>query len=90
MARKKPKSADGGLDENPAFPVTAEERHRMIAEAAYYRALHRGFSGGSSDDDWLQAEREVNHALLKPTSGRRKSGATSPGKQAASAIAENR
>lgn len=32
MARKKPKAAHGGLDENPAFPVTAEERHRMIIQ----------------------------------------------------------
>ncbi len=33
----------------------------QIAEAAYYRALHRGFAQGFDLDDWLQAELEVRH-----------------------------
>ncbi len=41
---------------------TAEERQRMIAEAAYFRALNRGFNGGDPVDD-LAAEREINAAL---------------------------
>ncbi len=44
--------------------VSAEERQRMIAEAAYYRALNRGFNGGDPLDDWLAAEREINQGLL--------------------------
>lgn len=40
--------------------VAGEERRRMIAEAAYYRALNRGFNGGNPVDDWLAAEREIN------------------------------
>lgn len=30
--------------------------HALIAEAAYYRAEHRGFAPGHELDDWLQAE----------------------------------
>lgn len=44
-------------------PVTAEERWRMIAEAAYYRAEHRGFVGGDMADDWLQASAEIDNML---------------------------
>lgn len=35
----------------------------MIAEAAYFRALARGFQGGDPIDDWLAAEAEVNRLL---------------------------
>lgn len=59
--------------------VSPEERQRMIAEAAYYRALQRGFSGGDAIEDWLIAEREVDERLLRssrqmkqpPTAGMR-------------------
>lgn len=44
--------------------VGDEVRHRMIAEAAYFRAKHRGFSPGHELDDWLAAENEVDTALL--------------------------
>lgn len=43
-----------------------EEQHCLIAEAAYYRALARGFAPGCEVDDWLQAEAEVNHVLRMP------------------------
>ncbi len=44
----------------------AAERERMIAEAAYFRAERRGFSGGDSVTDWLAAEKEVDHRLRQP------------------------
>jgi hypothetical protein len=47
-----------------AAPVSADDRRRMIAEAAYYHALDRNFQGGDPTDDWLLAEREVNQRLL--------------------------
>lgn len=37
-----------------------EDRHRMIAEAAYLIAEGRGFQGDMALDDWLQAEAEVD------------------------------
>ena len=40
--------------------ITAEERYKMIQEAAYYRALERGFEGGNPVEDWLNAELEID------------------------------
>jgi hypothetical protein len=37
-----------------------EERHRRIAEAAYYRAERRGFTPGYEEEDWIAAEREID------------------------------
>ncbi len=42
--------------------LTPADRHRMTAEAAYYRAERRGFSPGHELDDWLWAEHEVDLA----------------------------
>lgn len=39
--------------------VSADERWRMIAEAAYLRAERRGFVPGRDLDDWLVAEQEI-------------------------------
>lgn len=38
-----------------------EDYQRRVAEAAYYRALERGFQGGDPVDDWLQAEQEIHN-----------------------------
>lgn len=43
--------------------VTPEERHRMISEAAYHLAEHRGFEGGDPHADWLAAEAEIDRRL---------------------------
>ncbi len=43
---------------------TAQERYRMIAEAAYYRAERSGFMGDPVRD-WIEAEREINAMLGK-------------------------
>jgi len=32
----------------------------MIAEAAYFRALRRGFASGGEVQDWLEAEADVD------------------------------
>ncbi len=44
-------------------PASNEERARLIAEAAYYRAQARGFEPGQELEDWLQAEVEIDRAL---------------------------
>lgn len=46
-------------------PVSSEERRRMIAEAAYFRALNRGFQSGDINDDWYRAEAQIGAALDK-------------------------
>jgi hypothetical protein len=64
MVRKKV-TAEAPTDPTAAVQprVTPEERRRMVAEAAYFRALDRGFQGGDPVDDWLAAEREINRLL---------------------------
>jgi len=36
---------------------------RMIAEAAFFIAEHRGFVSGQEESDWLQAEMDVEDVL---------------------------
>lgn len=50
--------------QGPAHPD--DERQRMIAEAAYFRALSRGFTGGDPMQDWIVAEREISRLLPGP------------------------
>ena len=45
--------------------VSSEERERMVREAAYLRAERRGFCGGSAEQDWLDAEYEVDTRLAQ-------------------------
>jgi hypothetical protein len=44
-------------------PPQEPDWHRMIAEAAYYLAQKRGFSGGHALDDWLAAEQQVRWVI---------------------------
>ncbi len=45
-------------------PSFHEDRHASIAEAAYFRAEHRGFAAGHELEDWLAAEEEVDQRLM--------------------------
>jgi hypothetical protein len=51
----------------PGQPVSADERRRLITEAAYFRANERGF-GSDPIGDWLVAEKEVDAALSRRNS----------------------
>lgn len=68
-----PKSA-AKPSEAPAKPAAAKpaaakpspaERTKMIAEAAYYLAQKRGFSGGNELADWTAAEKQVDALIAK-------------------------
>lgn len=50
--------------------VDAEQRRRMIAEAAYFRAEHRGFVQGDPLEDWLAAEAQVDDMLRSRAPGK--------------------
>ena len=39
--------------------ISAEERERLIARVAYFRAEKRGFAPGNELQDWVEAEAEV-------------------------------
>lgn len=43
--------------------VSAEQRHEMIAVAAYLRAERRGFSPGREVEDWLEAAASIDTML---------------------------
>ena len=54
--------------ETGSAAIGAEERERMIEEAAYARYARRGFAQGHDLEDWLVAEAHVDKII----SGRRK------------------
>jgi hypothetical protein len=43
--------------------VKPEERHHMIATAAYFRAEQRGFSCGCAKEDWIHGEAQIDAML---------------------------
>ena len=49
--------------------VDPQQRAALIARAAYFRAMHRGFAPGHEVADWLAAEAEVDAELLQGTAG---------------------
>ena len=53
--------------------ITADQRLRMIAEAAYFRAERRGFRSGDPTMDWIQAEAEIDYLLKACIGGIRQS-----------------
>jgi hypothetical protein len=60
--RREPASASMDAAGRPTM-ITAEERYRMISEAAYYRAERRGFTGNGAIEDWLAAEASIDAML---------------------------
>ena len=58
MSRKEAARASSALT-----GVTGQERHQLIAEAAYYRAERRSFIPGYELEDWLSAESEIEMKL---------------------------
>jgi hypothetical protein len=45
--------------------ITPGERHRRIAEAAYFKAEQHGFSGRDPAQDWYEAEAEIEALLAR-------------------------
>ena len=65
MAMKAPRKGKPEVRESqaeqPLSDSSADERRRArIAEAAYHIAERRGFQGGTENEDWLEAERQVD------------------------------
>lgn len=53
----------GGVSPLSALCLERSMRHELIAQAAYFRAKHRGFEPGHELEDWQAAESEVDLAL---------------------------
>lgn len=69
MAKEKSHRSMSQMSTGPIRPdksVSPEERHRLIEQAAYFRAQQRSFNGGDPVEDWLVAEREINRPLPSP------------------------
>lgn len=60
------KSQPGPSASAQKMPVTPEQRYQMIAEAAYFRAEKRGFVGGDTALDWVEAEAEIDRIIQQP------------------------
>ena len=58
VARKAPKKLTNGHG-----LISAEQRYQLICNAAYFRAERRGFIGGSAEQDWCEAEIEIDQSL---------------------------
>ena len=43
--------------------ISSDAVSRMVSETAYFIACDRGFSGGSPEEDWIEAERRVSRML---------------------------
>jgi hypothetical protein len=56
---------DGTLD-----PLDPDLRHRLVSETAYRHLAERGYAEGYERDDWLEAETEVDHTVVKPATPR--------------------
>jgi hypothetical protein len=72
--RASTKSIDNDVPDMPFQEGAHDEldsdlRHRLISEAAYFLYAQRGFLDGYDQDDWLQAETQVDNAILNPASG---------------------
>lgn len=63
---KPPRAAPPRPRAKKASAVSAEERSRLIAETAYFKAEQRGFAEGGELDDWIEAEAEVDALLNAP------------------------
>jgi hypothetical protein len=70
-AKKVATPAKAAPKKSPAKPKITPDQYRAYIEvAAYHIAERRGFVGGNAQDDWAQAEAEINRLLsegiLKP------------------------
>lgn len=63
QTRKGKKTGNEDAHHELMVSVSTQERHCMVAEAAYLLAEQRGFQGDSALADWLRAETEVNTRL---------------------------
>jgi hypothetical protein len=62
--------------------VTPQQREAMIREAAYFRAQRRAYQGGSPEQDWREAEAQIDRLLAG------NAGLVGKGRQALSSVTD--
>ena len=62
-AAVKKKAAAKKTSKTAGLNITAEERWKMIAVAAYHREEKRNFAPGNEIGDWAEAEKEIEKLL---------------------------
>ena len=74
------KTASTALKHTAGHSITmaSEDRMRMIAERAYFKAELRGFQGGTPEQDWYEAELEIGELLSEPEHRRARSHTRGP------------
>ena len=67
VKKKSASSKKSAIKEQVTNPlsVSAEERWRMVANAAYHRAEARGFAPGNELQDWIAAEKDIDKLLSR-------------------------
>ena len=55
----KPEQGNSQVRSGSSPELSAQERERLVAQAAYFRAEKRGFAPGCELQDWVEAEAEV-------------------------------
>ena len=65
MVAHKPSKGNSDACPGTAASLSAEERERLVAQAAYFRAEKRGFAPGCELQDWVEAEAEVLRLIGK-------------------------
>jgi hypothetical protein len=48
-----------------AAGVDPEQRYQYVAVAAYFIAQRRGFENGHPDEDWVEAELEIDRLIAE-------------------------
>jgi len=63
MVAPKSQRNDPDIRPDPGPNLSAQERNRFVAQAAYFRAEKRGFAPGCELQDWIEAEAEVSRLI---------------------------
>ena len=63
VKKKGEKKAASKSKKLSGLEITAEERWRMIAVAAYHKAEQRNFMPGNELEDWVEAEKEIDKLI---------------------------
>jgi len=63
VAAPKPGKGNSKPQAAPSPALNAQERDKLVAQAAYFRAEKRGFAPGYELQDWVEAEAEVKRLI---------------------------